>query len=149
MKNKSMFWVFFVLVFVQWKTIVQGGNDGFNDGYWGGVGNEINEWILGNCLKVEPIIWIILFNAEITHREPSGGMKPLLSSGSLTNYGYHLWTRDSLSGFWVSPLCIRGCKSFCCERTSIKENQWAHGLRENVEQPHLRRTEIYQSLGNN
>ena len=147
MKNKSMFWVFFVLVFVQWKTIVQGGEWWLLcllRGCW-----EINEWIFGNCLKVEPIIWIILFNAEITHKEPSGGMKPLLSSGSLTNYGYHLWTRDSLSGFWVSPLCIRGCKSFCCERTSIKENQWAHGLQENVEQPHLGRTGIYQILGNN
>lgn len=33
---------FFVVVFVQWKAIVQGENDGFF-AYGGGVGNEINE----------------------------------------------------------------------------------------------------------
>lgn len=53
---------------------------------------------------------------------------------------YQQETRSLVLGF---PLCAFEVASYlCCERTSIKENQLAHGLQENVEQPNLRRTEI-------
>lgn len=55
-------------------------------------------------MKAESVMWIMLLSGEI-QRGFSGGIKPLLIPGSLTNHGYHLLIKDFTSLVSMFPPC--------------------------------------------